>query len=79
MQTIYLNVDLPMYFFTLENYKTYILNSMFFVDWFQSMETGVIGQNMENVQRLVVREHKLVHMSVTILPRNTMVTTVTGA
>ena len=39
----------------------------------------MIGQNMENVQRLVVREHKLVHMSVTILPRNTTVTTVTGA
>ena len=39
----------------------------------------MIGQNMENVQRLVGREHKLVHMSVTILPRNTRVTIVTGA
>ena len=50
-----------------------------FVDLFQSMEAGVIGQNMENVQRLVEREHKLVHMSVTILPHNTRVTIVTGA
>ena len=39
----------------------------------------MIGQNMESVQRLVVRVHKLVHMSVTILPRNTRVTIVTGA
>ena len=39
----------------------------------------MIGQNMENVQRLVVREHKLVHMSVTILPHNTRVMIVTGA
>ena len=39
----------------------------------------MIGQNMENVQRLVEREHKLVHMSVTILPHNTRVTIVTGA
>ena len=39
----------------------------------------MIGQNMENVQRLVAKEPKLVHMSVTILPRNTRVTIVTGA
>ena len=39
----------------------------------------MIGQNMENVQRLVEREPKLVHMSVTIPPRNTRVTIVTGA
>ena len=39
----------------------------------------MIGQNMENVQRIVAKESKLVHMSVTILPRNTRVMIVTGA
>ena len=39
----------------------------------------MIGQNMENVQRLVVREPKLVHMSVTILHHNTRVMIVMGA
>ena len=56
------------------DYLSYLINSCF-----KLMEAGLNGQNMENVQRLVVREAKLVHMSVTILPRNTMVTIVTGA
>ena len=60
--------------------KTYKFRTQnIFVDFFQSMEAGVIGQNMENVQRLVEREPKLVHMSVTILPRNMTVTVVMGA
>ena len=56
-----------------------IYQQSIFVDLFQLMEAGVIGQNMENVQRLVVKEPKLVHMSVTILPHNMRVTIVMEA
>ena len=63
-----------------EHFKiAYQLIVSIFVNLFQLMEAGVIGQNMANVQRLVEREPKLVHMSVTILPRNMTVTIVMEA
>ena len=69
-----------MYFVTLKQFKNvYQLKIIICVVLFQLMEAGVIGQNMENVQRLVAKEPKLVHMSVTILPRNTRVMIVMGA
>ena len=71
-------VDIVRSLFSIKMY-THSQNHLYFAILFQLMEAGVIGQNMENVQSLVVREHKLVHMSATILPRNTRVMIVTGA
>ena len=65
----------PFYIKMYENLPNYL----YFAILFQLMEAGVIGQNMENVQRLVEREPRLVHMSVIILPHNMRVTIVTGA